>query len=601
MKRLYISTILLIIAIDISAGLGLSADTAGPDSFASFPATSDASLNWPWERFAVYFDALEREPLMADNVAAWLTKWTRVSELMSECETRLYVAMSSNTADAAAEKKYTDYLEVIKTPAEQRNQNLRNKLLASKLSPPGFELPLKKMRAQAELFRAENLALLVEQEKLANEYDRTQGAQTVQWEGQELTLSQLMPIYQSIDRARREKAWRLGSQRWLQDRKGLGELWQKLLALRLKLAANAGYKDYRSYRWQDMMRFDYTPAEIMKFHENIRKVVAPAAARIYKKRQKLMGVDRLRPWDLDVNPRGLAPLRPFATVPEFEDKAQVTFNALDPQLGKYFETMRQAKVLDLDNRKNKAPGGFCTGLDLRKLPLIFMNAVGTQDDVLTILHESGHSFHYFEVLHLPWSQQRMTPMEFDEVASMGMELLAGMHLDHQPGGFYSKPDASRARIETLEGIILFWPYMSVVDSFQHWVYQHPAEARDPKRCDQAWAGLWDKYMYGVDWKGLRDEKETGWQRKLHIFTYPFYYIEYGIAELGAVQVFGNALKNPQKALTDYRQALSLSGTASLPKLFETAGGKFSLDEKTLADSVALLEHTIAQLEKESGK
>lgn len=606
MKRLIFVLVLLIAAIAVSAiwvfpTEGLDSVPAEQDPFASFPATSDPALDWSWERFAVFFDALDREPLTDQNVASWLTRWSRLSDLLSECETRLNIAMSSDTSDTAAEKKYNDFLENIKTLAEQRHQNLRAKLIAGKLCPEGFELPLKKMMAQAELFRTANLPLLVEQEKLSNEYYKIQGSQTVQWEGKTLTLPQLELNYLQPDRDRRERAWRLDMQRWQQDREAIGNLWSKLLALRLQIAANAGYSDYRAYRWQDFFRFDYSVDEIKQFHENIRKVVVPAAQRIYEKRRQRLAVDRLRPWDLNVDPLGRAPLKPFTTAAELESKAQITFSALDPQLSTYFARMRAEKTLDLENRKNKIPGGFCSGLDVRRQPFILMNSVGTNEDVQTLLHEAGHAFHYFEAWRLPWAQQRYVPTEFDEVASMSMELLAGMHLDHQPGGFYSRRDAARARIETLEGIILFWPYMSVVDSFQNWVYENPEAAHDPKKCDAEWAALWDSYMKGVDWSGLDDARVTGWQRKLHIHTIPFYYIEYGIAELGAVQVFGRALQDPQQALADYRQALSLGGTVSLPQLFKAAGGKFSLDEDTLHDAVSLIERTIAQLEKESGE
>ncbi|NLH49664.1 MAG: M3 family oligoendopeptidase [Myxococcales bacterium] len=600
MKRRFLVLAFLVSLLAGSAAWTLSAAAPDADPFAAFPANSDAALTWPWEKIAVYFDALDRAPLTAETVAKWLTDWTSVAALLSEIENRLYLDMSADTADAAAEKRYTDFYEQVRTPAEQRQQNLRARLLASGLCPAGFELPLRKMRAQAELFRSANLPLLVDQEKLNNEYNKILGAQTVQWEGKETTISELDPVYQQTDRDRREQAWRLAMQRWQQDRAAIGNLWGQFLQLRRQLASNAGFADYRAYRWQDMMRFDYTPADVKRFHENIRRVVVPAAQRIYEKRRQRLGVDRLRPWDLDVDPLGRAPLKPFATATEFENKTQATFTAVDPRLGAYFATMRREKTLDLDNRKGKSPGGFCTGLDLRRLPYIFMNAVGVHDDVQTILHEGGHAFHYFETYRLPWFQQRWVPMEFDEVASMSMELLAGMHLDEQPGGFYSPKDAARARIVALEGILLFWPYMSVVDSFQHWVYEHPDEAAEPKNCDRAWAELWDQYMRGVDWSGLEAARETGWQRKLHIHTVPFYYIEYGIAELGAVQVFGRALQNPQQALTDYLKALSLGGTVSLPQLFATAGVKFSLDETTLAEAVALLERTIAELEKVAG-
>jgi oligoendopeptidase F len=599
MKRTTIAMVflVLILTVGVSPGLTTGADSAAADPFAAFPKTSDPALTWPWATWAVYYDALEHDTLTAANVGDWLTRWTRIADMEGECETRLAILKSANTADEAAEKRHDEFLEKIQTPSEERNQKLRNKLLASKLSPAGFALPLKKMRVQADIFREANLPLLVDEQKLSDEYMKIRGAQTVSWDGKEITESQLTAVYQKTDRGVREKAWRLSSARWLQDRAAIGKLWSKLLALRLKIAANAGFADYRSFRWQDFQRFDYTPDEVKRFHEVIRKVVVPAAVRIYERHRRQLGIDQTRPWDIDVDPTGKPPLKPFATVDELVEKTQAVFNAIDPELGARFATMRREKTLDLDNRKNKEPGGFQADLPVRGLPFIFMNAIGVHDDVQTLFHESGHSFHFFEASRLPWFQQRAVPTEFAEVASMSMELMAGRMLDRQPNAFYSPADAARARISVLEGVLQFWPYMSVVDLFQHWVYEHPDAAAEPKNCDREWARLWDIYMQGVDWSGLGDAKETGWQRKLHIHTIPFYYIEYGMAELGAVQVFGRALKDPKQALADYRHALSLGGTATLPELFAAAGGKFSLDEKTMGDAVALLENTILELER----
>jgi oligoendopeptidase F len=280
---------------------------------------------------------------------------------------------------------------------------------------------------------------------------------------------------------------------------------------------------------------------------------------------------------------------------ELNEKTQAVFDQVDPYLGAYFKTMRDEGLLDLDNRKGKAPGGYCTYYAVAKRPFIFMNSVGLHDDVQTLLHEGGHAFHAFEGSNLPYNHQEEVPMEFAEVASMGMELLAAPYLTADKGGFYSAKDAARARIEHLEGIIKFWPYMAVVDAFQHWVYANIEDAHDPDQCDAKWAELWDRFMKGIDFTGLEDIKETGWHRKLHIYQVPFYYIEYGLAQLGAVQLFGNALKDQARAVSDYRRALALGGTVSLPELFTTAGVKFAFDAETLGTAVALLESTLEEL------
>jgi oligoendopeptidase F len=258
--------------------------------------------------------------------------------------------------------------------------------------------------------------------------------------------------------------------------------------------------------------------------------------------------------------------------------------------------MRNEDLLDLENRKNKAPGGYTTHFDVTRRPFVFMNAVGIHDDVQTLLHEGGHAFHYFEASPLRYIQQAHVPMEFAEVASMSMELLASPYLAKDSGGFYSSADARRARVEHLEGNILFWPYMAVVDAFQHWVYENPQDAADPAACDAAWGREWKRFMCVVEWDGLEDEMVTGWQRKLHIFQVPFYYVEYGLAQLGAVQVWRNALQDQNGAVASYRKALSLGGTVTLPQMYQTAGARLAFDAGTLGEAVALMEAKIAELE-----
>jgi oligoendopeptidase F len=308
-------------------------------------------------------------------------------------------------------------------------------------------------------------------------------------------------------------------------------------------------------------------------------------------------VDKLRPWDLNVDPLGRPALHPFSSPGELVEKASAIFHQVDPQLGAYFEIMRRENLLDVENRKHKAPGGYCTDFPVVRKPFIFMNAVGLHEDVQTILHEGGHAFHVFETASLPYHPQLQVGLEMMEVASTAMELLAAPYLVSSQGGFYTEQEAARARIEQLEQTILFWPYMAVVDAFQHWAYQNPAAAAGPENCAAQWAGLWRLYMTGVDWSGLEDEMETGWQRKLHIHQVPFYYVEYGLAALGALQIWRNALQDQPGAVAAYRRALALGGTQPLPRLYETAGAKFAFDQTTLSEMVYLAERTIETLEK----
>jgi len=562
----------------------------------SLPRNAIKFMSWSWSQIEPYYQELTARNLAADTVEDWLADWSRLSRLIAETFSRLKVAVDLDTTDKVAEERYNTFLEKIFPSAQAADQKLKEKLLASGLEPRGFAVPLRNMRTEAAIFREANLPLLIEERKREAQYDKIIGAQTVLWQGVETTIAQLAPVYQNPDRSLREQAWRLAAERQLADREAINTLWQQFLQIRRQMAANANFNDYRSFRWQQLLRFDYTPEDSYRFHDAIEKAVVPAARRIYEKRRRQLGVKTLRPWDLKVDPLGRPPLRPFQTGAELMTKSAAIFHQVDPALGKYFSTMIREKLLDLENRKGKAPGGYCTSFPVIKRPFIFMNAVGLHNDVQTILHEAGHAFHVFERSRLPYHQQMRVGMEFAEVASMSMELLAAPYLADSEGGFYSTADAARARIEHLESSILFWPYMAVVDAFQHWVYEHPDAAADPANCDARWQALWQRFMIGVDWSGLEEALVTGWQRKLHIHTDPFYYIEYGLAQLGAVQVWRNALKDQAGAVASYRRALALGGTVPLPQLYATAGARLAFDAETLSEAVALMEKTIDELE-----
>ncbi|MEM7333164.1 MAG: M3 family metallopeptidase, partial [Chloroflexota bacterium] len=296
-----------------------------------------------------------------------------------------------------------------------------------------------------------------------------------------------------------------------------------------------------------------------------------------------------------VEPGDTPPLAPYEGQDSLIQHSLNVFQQIDPQLAHYFGTMADEDLLDLDTRSGKALGGYCSRLAMRKRPFIFMNGVGLHDDVQTLLHEAGHAFHEFESNSLPYIWQTESPMEFSEVASMAMELLAAPYLTKAQGGFYTEKELARARIEHLEGIITFLPYMAVVDAFQHWVYLNPSEAGRSKNCDKKWTELWHRFMVGIDWSGFDAELETGWHRKLHIFQVPFYYIEYGMAQIGALQVWKNSLTDQNMTLKAYRQALALGGTKSLPELYQTAGAEFRFDVPMLQSLVSLIENTLDSL------
>ncbi|MFV9504873.1 MAG: M3 family oligoendopeptidase [Oscillochloridaceae bacterium umkhey_bin13] len=563
----------------------------------TLPETAHETLEWGWAQWRPAFDELRATPITATNGSTWLAAWGRISNLISETYSRLSVATTVDTTDTTAETRFRAFISEVYPQWIAADHDLKQMLLASGIEPDGFTVPLRDMRADAALFREANLPLLSEERRLGNEYNKVIGAQTVTWEGQELTLQQVGPLLQDPDRAVRERAWRLASERQLADRTAINAVWQDLLALRRTLAANADMPDYRAYAWQLRKRFDYTPDDCLRFHEAIETTAVPAAARVYARRAARLGLDRLRPWDVEGRAKGETMLRPFADGTDLAARSEAVLHKVDPELGANFTIMRHEQLLDLESRKGKAPGGYCTSFPVVGRPFIFMNAVGLPTDVRTLLHEAGHAFHVFATNDLPYHHQRSYPIEFAEVASMAMELLAAPYLRAHDGGFYSDEAAyARARVEHLEGILTFWPYMAVVDGFQHWVYTNPDEAADPAACDAAWDRLWARFMGGIDWSSLDAERMTGWHRKLHIYRYPFYYVEYGLAQLGAVQVWRNALSDQAAAVAAYRKALALGGTATIPDLFATAGARFAFDPATMGQAVDLIETTIAELE-----
>ena len=563
--------------------------------FDTLPEDPLEVLNWSWVQYQPFVDDLISRHLIANNVSQFLADWSRLMGFWSETYARLYIATALDTTDEAAQQKFEIFLDGIYPKSQSADQEIKEKFLASELEPEGFEIPLRNLRAQAALFREANLPLLSEELKLTNAFEKIIGTQTVMWEGEEKTLPQLKPVYQDTDRSLRERAWRLVSERQLTDRRAINDSWCRLMKLRLKQATNADMPNYRAYQWQKLLRFDYTPEDCVTFQNAIESVVVPAAERIYERRRQRLGVGELRPWDLDVDPLGRPPLRSFSEVAELEQKSAVIFGKVDLKLGTYFNEMRQGDLLNLANYKGKAAGAFCFSLMATRKPFLLGNAVGLHEDVQMLLHEAGHAFHVFESADIPYFQQLEIPMEFAEVASMAMELLASPYLVASEGGFYTDVDAARARIEHLEESILFWPYMAVVDAFQHWVYENPQDGSDPAKCDAVWSALWDRFMKGVDWSGLEDAKATGWQRKIHIHTDPFYYVEYGLAQLGAVQVWANALQDQTSAVAAYRKALSLGATVTLPELFALAGARFAFDEITLGEAIRLMEKTIDEL------
>lgn len=549
-----------------------------------------------WATVQPHVDALLAAPLDEAAVDGWLRQWSGLAAVLAEAGAQIYREVTENTADPAAEQRFERFVGEIEPQARVAEQALKQKLLAV----PGYQpdedtaLLLHRFRNEADIFRSENVALESKLALLGNQYNKIVGGMTVEWQGEELTLPQANSRLQEPDRAAREAIWRRIMQRYLADRGAINDLYMEMLPLRWQTARNAGFETYRALRWQQLARFDYTPDDAFTFQDAIEHAVVPLATKLYQKLAGRLGLDGLRPWDTEADPYG-QPLHPFSDAAELEEGGQRIFDRVDPVLAGYFTAMRDG-YLDLASRPNKAPGAYCNSFPVSGKPYIFMSAVGTHNDVTTLLHEGGHAFHFMESLRQPLVWNQNAPMEFCEVASMSMELLSAPYLTRDQGGFYSEAEARRAYANHLRKIVLFLPYMAVVDGFQHWVYAEAPADVTPADLDRAWSALWDRFMPGIDYSGLQTEKETGWHRKGHLYEAPFYYIEYGLAQLGALQVWRNALADQAQAVADYRRALALGYTRSLPELFTAAGARFAFDRQTVGELMALIEEQMAMLE-----
>lgn len=557
-----------------------------------------------WDAFQSRYDQLAQERLDDMALADWLGRWSQLNSLVEEAGSITHIETTLDTADKAAESAFLNFIEHMEPGYRRADQALRVRLLAEATDDgvlgEDMRIPLRAMRNQADLFRETNVPLFTELSKLGNEYDKVTGSMKANWGGEERNLSQLQALLRDSDRDTRERAWRQSMSLWADQRETLNGIYVRMLSIREQVAANAGLANFRDYTFRAYNRFDYTPDDCLRFHDAIEAVVVPAAERVHARRRAQLGLERLRPWDLDVDPSGDTALAPYHGQDELIQGSLNMFERVDPGLARQFALMAEENLLDLDTRAGKALGGYCSNLTWRKRPFIFMNGVGSHDDVQTMLHEAGHAFHAFESFALPYIWQTEVPMEFCEVASMGMELLAAPYLTRDDGGFYTPAEAARARMEHLSGIVTFLPYMAVVDAFQHWVYTHPKAAADPAALDEMWDGLWGRFMRGVDWSSFEAERMSGWHRKLHIFHAPFYYVEYGMAHVGALQVWRNALRDQREAVATYRSALKLGGTRPLPALFRAAGAEFRFDEPMLVELVDLIETTLGQLEAKAG-
>ncbi|WP_142524827.1 M3 family oligoendopeptidase [Methylacidimicrobium cyclopophantes] len=544
-----------------------------------------------------YFGRLEQELHEARSTAAleaWLGHYDEVQAAMDEVRAERYIAMTCQTDDPEREKAYLEILTVVDPWRKARQIGILRAFChhpCVESLPESYSVLRRSVEMQVRLFREKNIVRETEEARLSQQYQKIVGAMTLNFDGREQTLAQVGKVLEEPDRSRRQRAWEQIAQRRGRDAATLEEIFDRLLALRREIAVAAGFRDYRDYAFARAERFDYTPEDCLEFGRAIEAVVVPICREMDLRREKRLGVDRLRPWDLAVDIEGKPPLHPFRTGAEFLEKTEKTIVALDEELGGLFRLLRKAELMDLENRKGKAPGGYQSTLSEARLPFIFMNAVGTHRDLETLLHESGHAFHTLLARTQPLYAYRSAPLEFCEVASMAMELLAAPHL----GEFYGEEELRRAQRNHLEGILRFLPWMALVDGFQHWLYTHPGHSREERA--NAWMELRRRFGGREDWSGYEEVLRSLWHRQLHIFEYPFYYIEYGIAQLGALGLWKRSRSDPRGALEAYRRALTLGGSKPLPELFAAAELPFSFGRQNLESLVTAVREALQELEE----
>ncbi|WP_298736858.1 M3 family oligoendopeptidase [uncultured Chitinophaga sp.] len=541
-----------------------------------------------WEALQPYYEALKERPINnTGELEQWLKDVSELEAVVSEDACWRQIRMTCDTTSKELEESFTYFFMEIQPKLQPYADALNRKLLDSPFTKelgPEFATYLRNVDKQVKLFREENVPLQAELSVMAQQFGVVNGKMTIEVNGQEYTLQQAAKFLENSDRALREEVFRKTYERRLQDRETLDELYSSLVAKRHQVALNAGFSNYRDYKFEDLGRFDYTKEDCFQFHAAVKENILPLVKNILEKQQAKLQLDTLRPWDTEAEPAGVKPLEPFHTGEELINKAIGCFDQLGPFFGNCLRVMQQMGRLDLESRKGKAPGGYNCPLAETGVPFIFMNAAGQMKDLTTMVHEGGHAVHSFLSHALPLSAFKEYPMEIAEVASMSMELFTMDHWDI----FFSNPEElQRAKRQQLERAITIFPWIATIDKFQHWVYEHPQHTVEERTA--AWVSILDEFSPEVvNWSGLETYRAMGWQRQLHLFEVPFYYIEYGIAQLGAIAMWKQYKENKQAALDNYVKALSLGATKTLPELYKAAGIRFDFSPayvKDLADFV----------------
>ena len=530
-----------------------------------------------WNALEPYFKELLERPINSrEDLEMWLKDMSEVEAVVSEDACWRQIRMTCDTTDKSLEEAFNFFfMEIqpkIQPYADQLNRKLVDSPFTKELDQQQYFTYLRNVRKSIDLFREANIPLQAELSVMQQQYGQIAGRMTIEVKGKEYTLQQAAKFLEDHDRNLREEVYRKMSERRMQDKDALNDLYTQLIHKRHQVALNAGFENYRDYKFAEMGRFDYKKEDCFKFHEAVKLHVLPLVQKINERKKQKLGVDTLRPWDTEAEPEGVQPLHPFKTGEELTEKTIRCFEELNPFFANCLRKMKELGHLDLESRKGKAPGGYNCPLAESGAPFIFMNAAGQMHDVTTMVHEGGHAVHSFLAHPLQLSGFKEYPMEIAEVASMAMELFS---MDYWQVFFDNDEDLLRAKEHQLERTISIFPWIATIDKFQHWVYENPNHSLEERT--GKWMEILNEFStHTVDFSGLEEYRKIAWQRQLHLFEVPFYYIEYGIAQLGAIGLWKQFKRSKEQALLNYINALSLGGTRTLPGLYEAAGLKFDL-------------------------
>ncbi|MBL7845409.1 MAG: M3 family oligoendopeptidase [Cyclobacteriaceae bacterium] len=551
-----------------------------PDTF----SLTDWSVLKPW-----FDNLLERTLQSAGDLRTWFKDRSELEAVVAEDFAWRYINMTRFTENEDYSKSYQYFVENIQPQIAPISDQLNRKaeasvFLAELEKETGYDIMIRNLRKEIELFREVNIPLFTEISLEQQKYNQLSGAMMVKLEGKELTLQQAAVRLMSTDRAEREQVYRKITDRRLQDKETLDKLFTKLIHLRHQIAVNAGFSNFRDYMFKAMGRFDYTPQDCFNFHDSIASEVVPMLNDLTRERKESLGVASLKPWDKIVDPEGRDPLKAFNDGNDLTGKTIECFHRINTYLGQCLAIMKEMGHLDLESRKGKAPGGYNYPLAEIGVPFIFMNATSTLRDMVTIMHEGGHAVHNFLTRELELNDFKSTPSEVAELASMSMELIS---MDHWDIFFPDAETLKRAKREHLEDIIETLPWVATIDKFQHWVYENPNHSVEERKA--SWNRILTQFSDSItDWTGEEIAKDYLWQKQLHLYEVPFYYIEYGMAQLGAIAIWRNYKHDKQKGLQGYMNALKLGYMKSIPEVYEAAGIRFDFSSAYIRELMAFV-------------